>query len=80
MRGVFTLAPKAAVAVGEGPPRNHDQIGAKDLTQHLDGEKEAIAGLDPLLVSRGRAAGWDHAKVKCLNRILRTPPSEDCDV
>ena len=64
-------------AVGEGPPRSSDPIGAEGLTHHLI---EAIAGLDPALVFAGMAAGRDLTNLMGAIPILHTPPSEDCDV
>ena len=45
------------MAIGEGLPESGDELAAEDSTQHLDGEKEAIARGDPALVVGGKAAG-----------------------
>ena len=52
---------EAQLAVVEGPFESGDKLAAEDSTQHLDGEKEAIARGDPALVIEGEATGRDHA-------------------
>jgi hypothetical protein len=49
------------LAIGEGLPESGDKLAAEDSPQHLDGEKEAIAGVDPAPVIGGEATGGDHA-------------------
>jgi len=48
------------LAIGEGLPESGDELAAEDSTQHLDGEKEAIARGDPTLVVGGKAAGRNY--------------------
>ena len=52
---------EAELAVVEGPFESGDKLAAENTTQHLSGEEEAIAGVDPALVIGGEAAGRDHA-------------------
>ena len=52
---------EAELAVGEGLPESVDKLAAENTTQHLSGEEEAIAGVDPALVIEGEATGRDHA-------------------
>jgi hypothetical protein len=49
------------LAIGEGLPESGDKLAAENTTQHLSGEEEAIAGVDPALVIGGEATGRDHA-------------------
>jgi len=52
---------EAELAVVEGPFESGDKLAAENTTQHLSGEEEAIAGVDPALVIGGEATGRDHA-------------------
>ena len=52
---------EAELAVVEGPFESGDKLAAEDTTEHLNGEKEAVARVDPALVIRGEATGRDHA-------------------
>src|ERR1039457_1752396 len=51
---------EAESAVVEGPFETGDKLATEDSTQHLHGEKEAIARGDPALVIGGEAAGRNH--------------------
>jgi hypothetical protein len=51
---------EAELAVVEGLPESGDKLAAENTTQHLSGEEEAIAGVDPALVIGGEATGRDH--------------------
>jgi hypothetical protein len=51
---------EAELAVVEGLPERGDKLAAENPTQHLSGEEEAIAGVDPALVIGGEATGRDH--------------------
>ena len=52
---------EAELAVVEGSFESGDKLTAENTPQHLSGEEEAIAGVDPALVIGGEAAGRDHA-------------------
>jgi len=52
---------EAELALREGLPERVDKLTAENTTQHLSGEEEAIAGVDPALVIGGKANGGDHA-------------------
>jgi len=51
---------EAELAVREGLLQSIHELAAEDSTQHLPGEKEARAGVDPALVIGGEAAGRHH--------------------
>ena len=48
------------MAVGEGLSESGDKLAAENKSQHLSGEEEAIARVDPALVIGGEATGRDH--------------------
>jgi len=50
---------EAELAVGEGLPESRDKLTAENTSQHLSGEEEAVAGVDPALVIGGEATGRD---------------------
>ena len=45
---------EAELAIVEGLAESGDKLATEDSTQHFDGKKEAIAGVDPALVIGGR--------------------------
>jgi hypothetical protein len=55
------IAVEAELAGGEGTLESGDELAAEDTTEHLDGEKEAIAWVDPTPVIGREAAGRNHA-------------------
>ena len=38
-----------------------DELPAEDATEYVDGQKEGIAGMDPLRAIGGETSGWNHA-------------------
>jgi len=51
---------EAQLAVVEGPFERGDKLATEDSTQHLDGQKEAIARGDPTPVIGGETASRNH--------------------
>jgi len=43
----FEISVEAELAVGEGTLESRDELATEDPTEHLDGEKETIARVDP---------------------------------
>jgi hypothetical protein len=60
VRQKFELPVEAELALREGLPESGDKLAAENTTQHLSGEEEAVAGVDPALVIRGKATGRNH--------------------
>jgi hypothetical protein len=51
---------EAELAVVEGLAESGDKLAAENTSQHLSGEEEAIAGMDPALVIGGETTGGYH--------------------
>ena len=70
---------EAELAIVEGLPESGDKLAAEDSTQHLDGEKEAIAGVDPALVIGGETAGRNHTMQMGMVLEFLTPGMEHAE-
>ena len=67
------------LAIVEGLPESGDKLAAEDSTQHLDGEKEAIARGDPALVIGGETAGRNHTMQMGMMLEFLTPGMEHAE-
>lgn len=57
----FQIAIEAEFPLGAGAFQRRHELTAKNSTQHLDGKKEGVAGLDPTGVIGGQTTGGEHA-------------------
>jgi hypothetical protein len=57
----YEISVEAELALGEGTLESGDELTPEDSPQHLNGEKEAIAGADPASVIGREAARRNHA-------------------
>ena len=78
-RQKFEVPVEAQLAVVEGPFESGDKLAAEDSPQHLDGEKEAIAGGDPALVIGRETTGRDHAMEMGMKLQLLIPGMEHAE-
>jgi len=76
LREKLEVPVEAELAFGEGPFESGDKLATEDSTQHLQGEKEAIARGNPALVIGGEAAGWNHAMQMGMMLEFLTPGME----
>ena len=67
------------LAIVEGLAESGDKLAAEDSTQHFDGEKEAIAGVDPALVIGGETAGRNHTMQMGMKLQFLTPGMEHAE-
>ena len=70
---------EAQLAVVEGPLESGDKLATEDSTQHLDGEKEAIARGDPAPVIGGETAGRNHTMHMGMMLQFLTPGMEHAE-
>ena len=70
---------EAQLAVVEGPLESGDKLAAEDSTQHLDGQKEAIARGDPAPVIGGETASRNHTMQMGMVLEFLTPGMEHAE-
>ena len=70
---------EAQLAVVEGPFERGDKLATEDSTQHLDGQKEAIARGDPTPVIGGETASRNHTMQMGMVLEFLTPGMEHAE-
>ena len=70
---------EAELAVVEGPLESGDKLATEDSPQHLHGEKEAIARVDPAPVIGGETAGRNHTMQMGMMLEFLTPGMEHAE-
>ena len=78
-RQKFEISVEAQLAVVEGPFESGDKLAAEDSTQHLDGQKEAIARGDPAPVIGGETARRNHTMQMGMVLEFLTPGMEHAE-
>src|SRR5258708_7557496 len=67
---------KVELAIMKGALERFVELSAKDVTEHLDGEKEIVAWFDPARVIGRQSTGWRHAMNMWVGREFLTPGME----